>query len=191
MSGSPTDPIRAFIAARPGKAAQAELIRVQCELKKALAAFGLRIKWTDPETFHITILFLGDIPTTETDRVFQTLELAVSGHICFSSCLREVGVFKKSGALWVGIDTPSGLLRLQSELAAALDFEPGRFHAHFTLGRIKKGVPDQTFFQCLETRVVGPVSFDVKELELVRSELLADGARHTVLGTVPLGRHEI
>lgn len=48
MSGSATEPIRAFIAARPNPAAQAELIRIQCELKKSLQSSGMRIKWTDP-----------------------------------------------------------------------------------------------------------------------------------------------
>jgi 2'-5' RNA ligase len=112
MSGSSTDTIRAFIAARPDATAQAELVRVQRELKKHLVPSGLRIKWTNPESFHITILFLGDLPVTETHRVFQ----------------------------------------------------------------------------CLEKTVVEPVLFEIRELELVKSELLADGPRRTVLGTASLCR---
>lgn len=183
MTGSSTETIRAFIAARPDAAAQAELVRVQRELKKTLSSSNLRIKWSDPETFHITLLFLGDIPASGTDPVFQTLERTAFGHRTFLSCLHEVGLFKKSGAIWVGIDALPALIEFQKTLAESLGFAPGRFHAHFTLGRIKAGRPDQDFFQTLEKTVVEPVSFQIRSAELVRSELLPDGARHTVLGT--------
>ncbi|QHI69612.1 RNA 2',3'-cyclic phosphodiesterase [Tichowtungia aerotolerans] len=206
MTTSSTETIRAFIAARPNAAVQAELVRVQRELRKTLSSSSLRIKWTDPETFHITLLFLGDIPAADADSVFQALELTASRHRCFSSCLREVGVFKKSGAVWAGIAVPPELIEFRKALASALDFEPGRFHAHFTLGRIKAGRPDQDFFhstsgreagakrrqrnevkwQTLENFVVEPVPFDISSIELIRSELLPDGARHTVLGSAML-----
>ena len=184
MNGSPIDRIRAFIAARPNSAAQAELVRVQRELKKRLALSGLRIKWTDPDTFHITILFLGDIPASATPRIFQCLEKICTRSQSVGTSLKGTGLFKKSGALWVGIDSPPELLELQESIATALDFEPGRFHAHFTLGRIKAGRPDQTFFQALEKTEVRPVPFDIYALELVQSELLPSGARHTVLSRI-------
>jgi 2'-5' RNA ligase len=186
MTTSPTEPIRTFIAVRPNQSVYTELIRVQRELKTAFASSGLRIKWTDPETFHITLLFLGEIPAVEAHCVFQALELTASGHRRFSSYLREVGLFKKSGALWAGIDVPPELLKLQKALADELKMEPGRFHAHFTLGRLKKGRFDPHFFQTLEKTDIQPVPFSVNELELVASELLPDGARHTVFGTSSL-----
>lgn len=181
MSGSSTDFIRAFVAVRPDAAAVAELVRVQRGLKKALADCGLRIKWTEPQTFHSTLLFLGDIPVDGAASVFQTLERTASGHRCFSGCLREIGVFKKSGALWCGFEVP-GLMDFQQVLAAALKVEPGRFCPHMTLGRIKRGRPNSAFLQTLEDAAVDPVAFDIDAVELVRSELLPDGPRHTVLG---------
>lgn len=90
MNGSPIDRIRAFIAARPNSAAQAELVRVQSELKKRLAPSGLRIQWTDPDTFHGTILFLGDIPTSATPRIFQALEKTEVRPVPFDICALEL-----------------------------------------------------------------------------------------------------
>lgn len=186
MTTSSTDLIRAFIAARPDAAAQAELIRVQRELKRTLDSFNLRVRWTDPAAFHITLLFLGDTQYGQIPAILDKMN-SVGRVTPSGDCrLSELGLFRKSGALWVGIDAPPGLLQLQKELACALGFEPGRFHAHFTLGRIKRGSPDQPFFQCLETTVVEPVSFEIRELELVQSELLPEGPKHTVLGTVRL-----
>jgi 2'-5' RNA ligase len=185
MTGSSTESIRAFIAVRPNDAARAGLVRAQGKLKKALAGSGLRIAWTDPETLHITLLFLGDIPAADADRVFQCLEKTAAGFPAIGTSLSGIGLFKKSGALWVGIEASPGLLDLQKALAASLGCGPGLFHAHFTLGRIKAGRADPGFFQCLEKLNVEPVPFAIASAQLVRSELLPDGARHTVLGTAP------
>jgi len=188
MTTSPTKPIRAFIAVRPNAAAQAELVRVQHELKKVLTNFGLRIKWTDPETFHITLLFIGD---TSLDSITNILEsMKVVGRVTSPGVceLLKLGFFEKSGAIWVGIDAPPELLELQKELAVALEMEPGRFHAHFTLGRVKSGRANQKFFQTLEKAAFEPVSFGIDSIELVQSELLPEGACHTVLGSAPLSR---
>jgi len=181
MSGSSTDTIRVFIAARPNEAAQAELLRIQRELKKSLARFGLRIKWTDPDTFHITLLFLGDLPAADIHPVFQCLEKTCARTRALRTSLNGAGLFKKSGALWAGIHAGPDLLELQKRLCASLNMEPGRFHAHFTLGRIKKGRPDPEFFQTLEQASIQPAPFDIHALELVKSELFPDGARHIVL----------
>ncbi|MBC8205727.1 MAG: RNA 2',3'-cyclic phosphodiesterase [Kiritimatiellaeota bacterium] len=203
MTTSSTETIRAFMAARPDDAALAELIRVQRELKKSLASSGLRIKWTDPETFHITLLFLGDIPADRVGQIFQTLEKTAENIPNIGTSLNGLGLFKKSGALWVGIDAPPELLELHKKLAVALEIEPGRFHAHFTLGRIKAGRVEDEFFQTLPFHFVSlpahqsqPLSatqkdvktipFDIASIELVKSELLQQGARHAVLGVIPL-----
>jgi len=186
MTGSSTKPIRAFIAVRPGDAVQAELVRVRRELKKKLSSSGLRIKWTDPETFHITLLFLGDIPEQGIAETLEKIRNPTQSVPSIGTLLNGLGLFKKSGALWVGIDAPPELLELQEALAVALDMEPGRFHAHFTLGRIKAGRAGHKVFHTLEKIEVEPVSFEIKAVELVQSELLSEGARHTVLGSAPL-----
>lgn len=195
MTTSSAETVRAFIAVRPNKAAHAELVRVQRELKKNLAESGLRIKWTDPDTFHITLIFFGDIPANDVERTFQCLEKSAQKFPKVGTSINSLGLFKKSGAIWVGIDASPKLLELQQELAESLGREPGRFHAHFTLGRIKRGRPDQktmcrhaVAFQCLENMKVNAVPFEVSSIELVQSELLPDGARHTVLGVAPLAK---
>jgi 2'-5' RNA ligase len=186
MTTLPIKPVRVFVAIRPNDAAQAGLVCVQRELKKILASTGLRIQWTDPETFHITLLFLGDISPVSVEEVSRRLEKTAQKFPEIGTSLTGPGLFKKSGAVWVGIDVPPPLFELQKEIAAVLDMEPGRFHAHVTLGRIKAGRADQKFFKRLEKINVEPVSFGVVAIELVKSELLPDGARHTVLGSFPL-----
>lgn len=186
MTTSSTETLRVFIAAYPDDAVRAELVRVQRELKKRLAAFDVRIKWTAPQTFHITLLFLGDIPANRVAPVFQGLEKTAGQFPTIGNRLSGVLYFKNPQVMVVGLSVSDELLRLQKELSEALGMEPGRFHAHFTLGRIKRGRPAAAFFQCLETAGVSPLPAEISALKLVQSELLPDGARHTVLGTVPL-----
>jgi 2'-5' RNA ligase len=85
------------------------------------------------------------------------------------------------------MDAPPALLEFQKALAEELGFKPGRFHAHFTLGRIKSGRADQNFFQALEKTDVKPVPFTIDSIELVQSELLPEGTRHTVLSSACFG----
>ena len=110
MTTSSTKTIRAFIAVRSNETAQTELVRVQRELKKELAHSEFRIKWTDPETFHITLLFLGDIPSDSVDHVFQALEKTVQNFSNIRTFLNASGFFKKSGAIWIGLDVSPEIL---------------------------------------------------------------------------------
>lgn len=178
-----SEKIRAFIAVRPGSKAQGELARVQRELRKSLSVSNLRVKWSNPETFHVTLLFLGDIPAVDVPPVFQTLEKTAAEFPQFGISLGPPGIFKKSGAFWVGICPSPELVECQKALAEALEREPGRFHAHFTLGRIKTGRANQAFLRILEQTAVESIPFKIGSVELVQSELMSDGARHTVLGT--------
>ncbi len=90
---------------------------------------GCRAKLVEPENFHITLKFLGEISSTaaaeaEMDRF--------EGSGGFSVELRGLGAFprpERPRVLWVGVS--SGRLE---ELGRAFD---GRFTPHATIARIK------------------------------------------------------
>jgi len=127
-----------------------------------------------------------NILSDSADRVFQCLEKYAQKVPTIGSHLDGVGLFKKSGEVWVGLSVPPELLELQKELAVTLEMDPGHFHAHFTRGRIKGGRPEENFFQCLEQTDVKLVPFKIGSIALVQSELLPEGVRHTVLAHVRL-----
>ena len=90
--------------------------------------------------------------------------------------------------IWAGLAVPPELFDLQNALAAALNMEPGRFQAHFTLGRIKAGRTENSFYQTLEAMDVEPVLFEIDSVYLMQSERLPAGMHYTPLGVVPLAK---
>jgi len=186
VSTSSTEMVRLFIAVRPGKVVVEELTRVQQLLKKSFSNSGLRIKWSEPETFHITLLFLGNVPAENLAEINRALEEGLRGVSGFKTHLNGAGLFRKSGAFWVGIESSPELMELQKCVANTLKKDEKRFHAHFTLGRMKTGQSDAECMERLESVDVTSVEFDIRSVELVKSELLPDGAYHTVVGRTNL-----
>jgi len=105
---------------------------------------------TDPETFHLTLVFLGEQPE-------PVLEAA---HDLFTRCrvppfdlaLLGLGLFggARPRAAWAGTAPCEPLDRLQAKLdhaarAAGIATETRRFTPHVTLGRFSPPPPDETF----------------------------------------------
>jgi 2'-5' RNA ligase len=189
MTALSEEKIRAFIAVDPGDAVRGELCRIQRELKQSLENMDLAVKWTVPESFHLTLVFLGSIQSVDADRVFQTLEKTAQKFSQFENSLGGLGFFKSSGTVWVGLAVSQTLFELQAELAAAFEMSPKSFHPHITLGRIKsKNRIGPRFFQTLENINTVPICFDIQSLRMMKSDLLPEGARHIQLSCVPLAR---
>lgn len=189
MTASSEKPIRAFIAANPGEAVRAELLRLQGRLTRELAGTPFKISWLKPETMHLTFFFLGDIPAARPGVIFQCLEKTAQNFPGFGMSLAAAGCFGRLHAprvLWAGLNAPPELFKLQEQLAGALDIQENKpFHPHLTLGRVKSGRGLEVL-QALRKLPVEPVPFEITSLELVQSELTPDGVRHTVLGSAPL-----
>jgi len=81
-----TGRFRLFVAITVPDAVRAEVLRVQRELKP-LAPRDV-VRWTKPEQFHLTLRFLGDVPSAQIAGLQESL-YAVSGRLhCI--CARKV-----------------------------------------------------------------------------------------------------
>jgi 2'-5' RNA ligase len=96
--------------------------------------------------------------------------------------------------IWVGLH--GDLARLEelqhAVQAAAAGFgshaEPREFHPHLTLGRLQRGtIAPRNLSEAL-AELPGPrtLSWTVRQLHLMRSELRSEGARHTVMSAIAL-----
>jgi 2'-5' RNA ligase len=161
---------RLFVAARP-PAATLDLI-------EALPRPELPdVRWTPRDQWHVTLLFLADAELDEVaDHLARLHAPVASARITgWSTIGRHVGALVVEGL---------------DELAHAVERSVGvaadrPFRGHLTLARSRaRG----------RLRVAAPAamgdspaaSFAVTEVELVRSDLTRDGARHTVELVVPL-----
>ncbi len=103
-------------------------------------------RWIDPERYHITLRFAGDIDDVAA-RNFASA-LSEIDFYPFSLRLSGLGAFggNKPRALWVGIEPCEALTRLQkaherAARRAGLLAEPRNFTPHITLARLNNTKP--------------------------------------------------
>lgn len=105
---------------------------------------------TDPETFHLTLVFLGEQPEPilhEAHDLFAAVRVPP-----FPLSLKSLGLFggTKPRAVWAGVAPSEPLTRLQAKLdhaarSAGIATERRRFTPHVTLGRFSPPPPEETF----------------------------------------------
>ncbi|MGQ0564293.1 MAG: RNA 2',3'-cyclic phosphodiesterase [Gemmobacter sp.] len=177
--------IRAFLAlALPPQ------VRSRLEVLQHLLPLSRAV---DPDTFHLTLVFLGEVPDpvlVALDDDLQRLRLPP-----FDLTLSGVGLFGggKPRAAWAGVAPSEPLTRLQAKLdhaarmAGALP-DARRFRPHVTLGRFAPPDPEDRLR--LERAVVAQAGFAagpfvVDEVTLYRSHLTRSGSEYQVLATYP------
>lgn len=188
--------IRAFIAAVLPEPVKAFLVRLQKDLKKD----DIRASWPRPETMHLTLKFLGDVPEDQIQGIQFCMADAVKHHtrpIILSA--GGIGVFpsvKNTRVVWCGVGGQTHhLATLARELNRGLKAHLGlkqekkRFSPHFTLARIikKQRVPPEkmvALMQKFSNRQ--SENFDVSQIKLFKSELKSTGAVHTELFSISI-----
>ena len=99
-------------------------------------------RWVDPENYHITLRFIGDIDEPTADEVANAL--ARVNRRNFDVALEGLGAFgaRRPHAVWAGVKASPALRELQAEherLMQRIGLEPERrkFMPHVTLARLK------------------------------------------------------
>ncbi len=169
---------RAFFALWPTQAATRRLACHATDLARELEGRATR-----PASIHLTLAFLGDVPTAVLERVMHPPRT-----VClppFELVLDRLGVWDHNGIGWAAPSTPpEGLLLLQHRLAdwlagCGLRLESRRFAPHVTLvRRSRRSMPE---------RAITPVAWRVGEMRLVRSDRDALGAVYRTLTRTVLG----
>lgn len=102
------------------------------------------LNWSDPSLYHITVLFLGDVPTARRPELIYAANSAVKGVPTFTLELSRVGSFERNRILWVGLHPGKGMeplnllyKQLYSEVARTnvVELETRPYRPHITLAR--------------------------------------------------------
>ncbi|MEK7294601.1 MAG: RNA 2',3'-cyclic phosphodiesterase [Nitrospirota bacterium] len=193
--------IRTFVAIELDTPLRKALAQVQADLRNRLqTAMGpdVRIQWVKPESVHLTLKFLGDIPEERVSEIVTALARVAGAHIRSTVDVGGLGAFPDARAprvLWVGL---SGQVEGVKRLAAAVERalaelgfapEPKPFNPHLTLARIKERSRDVgralAAGRMLERAApLGTVM--VNAIALMQSELKPSGAVYTKLCEVSL-----
>ena len=193
--------IRCFIAIELEAGLQAALSELSRRLQRA--PLGRLGRWVAIEGIHLTLKFLGQIPTAQVPAIEQAIRAACRGVSPFEMAIGGVGCFpnaQRPRVIWVGVEEPSGALqRLQLAVErelSCLGFRPeGRaFTPHLTLARIRDQAHDRERAELgawLRQQEVGRLgAMWVYQICLMRSVLQPTGAVYTRLAAVPLQPEE-
>lgn len=134
--------VRVFIALAPPDGAKEELAQ---ELRQYYDTYpGMR--WNRIEDWHITLAFLGEVPTATVPRLHAPLARLAGARRPVELALRGAGCFDER-VLWSGIDGDlEGLHLLATEVRAVakecgVAFEDRPLRPHLTLARSRRDDP--------------------------------------------------
>jgi 2'-5' RNA ligase len=190
--------IRSFIAIELPEEAKKGLARLRKELERDEHKF---VKWVDPGGIHLTLKFLGNVPSKQITEITDAMKGAAQGISPFNLEISGLGAFpslKQVRVFWVGIggelDKLSSLQQNIDSALAALRFakEERPFVPHLTLARIREGASPmerRTFGELVDSTIFeDKYHVKVEAINLMRSQLTPAGAIYTCLSVVGLGR---
>ena len=178
--------IRSFIAVNIPPESADRLRAAQGRLQETEA----RVKWVDPDAFHITLKFLGGVEPERLDALWESVAAALDGRQPFTLHFSGVGTFpgpQRPRVVWAGItggaEELTDLAAVVEEACAEHGFERERrpFRAHMTLGRVRR--PESN--PALAVAVAELSDADLGEVRvertlLMKSELTRAGAIYHV-----------
>lgn len=189
--------IRSFIAIELSEDILSAIADLQRRLKNQVPADTVR--WVQPNSIHLTLQFLGDVPAGKINPIAQALAAACVPFSPFTITVGGLGCFpdpRRPRVTWVGVEEPTGTLAaLQKAVERAmipLGFKPEQraFHPHLTLGRTqRRATRDQaqalgTLVSTTQVPVLGQM--EARQVCLMRSDLRPTGAVYTRLAAAPL-----
>jgi RNA 2',3'-cyclic 3'-phosphodiesterase len=184
--------MRAFVAINVPKKQRDRIHRTFRELREQ----DYPVRWVDPERFHLTLKFLGQVRKEDIPPLERVLERVAGTTGPFTMGFSGFGAFptlRRPRVLWVGVDPSPALRCLKQDLewtCSELGFEreTRAFHPHITLGRTK-GDAGPGAFRGLDLLAAGiQVKGEVKvwKVDLMESFLSSSGPRYEIVSSFPL-----
>lgn len=147
-----------------------------------------RLRWTRPETWHLTTAFMADVPERSLDRLVEHLAGVADRTPPLTLRLAGAGAFgppMAAKALWLGVTSGSeplaSLARRCRNAAgrAGVEVDGARFVAHLTLARANRPVDARRLLAVLET--FDAPAWTATEFLLIESHLGDPGRRYEVV----------
>jgi 2'-5' RNA ligase len=187
-----SETFRAFIAIDLPESVQSFL----SEAQEALKLYGFRVKWVRPQNIHLTLKFLGNTATADTDKIVAAMTLAAKDCPVVSLAAKGIGVFpdaRRPRVIWAGL---SGQLEIVANLQQTLDDhladlgfprETRAFKSHLTLGRVKAKIASTRMKAAIDKlKEFESEPFEINQVILFKSELRSSGAVYTKVRRVDL-----
>jgi 2'-5' RNA ligase len=159
------------------------------------------IKWVDAENIHLTLKFLGDIPTRDIRSITDALTSSISNTPPFEISVKGTGCFpnpRQARVLWAGLVYPENLSNLQhnideSLLRLGIPAEKRPFSPHLTLARVVEGINESIASKAYQhllryqNNTFGKIV--VEHVTLFNSTLTREGSIYRAMVRVPLQKN--
>ena len=179
--------MRLFVALNLPKKERDQIYRAS----KVLRECELPVRWVEPEHFHVTLKFLGEVRDDRVEGVREALQRVASSTARLDLAVEGFGAFptiRRPQVIWVGIEPSPALRCLKQDvewalMACGFERETRAFHPHLTLGRADaqdgagafRGLDDKAANLAYQGQV------KVRTLDLMRTQLSKGGApRYTL-----------
>ena len=131
--------MRLFVALNLAKKERERVYRASRPLRDE----GLPVRWVEPDAYHITLKFLGEVGEQRLEAIGQALEKVATSNTPLELDLREFGAFptiRRPRVLWIGVEPTPALRCLKQDIEWALsdwgfERDTQAFHPHISLGR--------------------------------------------------------
>ena len=187
------DMTRTFVAVEAPAAVRQRAV----DLIERLRASQAEVKWVEPHNLHVTVKFLGDVPTPATVEVCAAVAAAVQTLPPLPVTFRGAGAFpdmRRPTTVWLGIgqgaDEFGDLVAAVEKSLAQLGYpkEGRRFHPHLTLGRVRGTGPA---VRELSDLIRAHAEFEagtaeLREVVVFASHLNRTGPTYQALARIPL-----
>jgi len=191
--------VRAFIAIEVPQAVRQILAETIRELADQVPG---NVRWVTPQGIHLTLKFLGDIPTDDSGKILEALRSPIQQVPAFWVQVSGLGMFpnaRRPRVLWAGVEVQqeslSSLQQRVEDTLAQMDYptEKQSFSPHLTLGRVRDGVSPgarRRIIQAISkassvSRVVSE-PWAVDQVHLFRTTFTPNGSIYTSMGSVSL-----
>lgn len=179
--------MRLFVGIRLAWEVAGQLSRIVAQLR----APGAELRWTAPESWHITLQFLGEASEEQLSCLLQQLAEVRSAPV--SVQIEGLGYFERTGVMFAEVRMTPELAMVEQRVRAAtaqcgFKGEARAFRPHITLARTR-GRTRQPLWCVVERIALPPIfqPFVVGEFVLFESHLLPEGARYEARGRFRLG----
>ncbi len=149
-------------------------------------------RWIDPDDFHVTLRFIGDIDARTADDVVEALA-EMRTRPALTVTLDGLGLFggDKPRALYASVVADPALMDLQAEqerLVRRAGAEPERrkFTPHVTLARLRRdATPEATAMYLSQAPVFAPLAFIVDRVTLFSARESTGGGPYVAEAEFP------
>lgn len=162
---------RLFIAIRCDRGIEKEIVPIMKKLKISAGQKELEMRWTPPENFHVTVVFIGESSKEEIPLIEEKMRQVAAHHAPLTLKIAGIGAFptdQSSRVIWLGVQNSKNLRRLQAELAQEItNRDHQEFSPHLTIGRLRNPHSTKDLISPFVRKSIGKVQ--VSEIVLYES----------------------